>query len=114
MSTWFETHGLSPELQEKLLVSVLSIAVLWALHRLVLGIAYRRVTDAWGRYRWRKAVTYVTLAVGIIVVGRTWVAGVQTLATFFGLLSAGLAIALKDPVENLAAWAESVWRRPFE
>jgi small-conductance mechanosensitive channel len=114
MSTWFDTHGLSPELQEKLLVSVLSIAVLWALHRLVLGIAYRRVTDAWGRYRWRKAVTYVTLAVGIIVVGRTWVAGVQTLATFFGLLSAGLAIALKDPVANLAAWAYIVWRRPFE
>jgi len=80
----------------------------------VLGIAYRRVTDAWGRYRWRKAVTYVTLAVGIIVVGRTWVAGVQTLATFFGLLSAGLAIALKDPVANLAAWAYIVWRRPFE
>jgi small-conductance mechanosensitive channel len=114
MSNWFETHGLSSELEEKLLVSALSIAVLWGLHRLVLGIAYRRVTDAWGRYRWRKAVTYVTLAVGIIVVGRTWVAGVQTLATFFGLLTAGLAIALKDPVANLAAWAYIVWRRPFE
>src|SRR5437773_10397896 len=34
----------------------------------------------------------------------------QTLVTFFGLLSAGLAIALKDPVANLAAWAYIVWR----
>jgi small-conductance mechanosensitive channel len=38
----------------------------------------------------------------------------QTLATFFGLLSAGLAIALKEPVANLAAWGFIVWARPFE
>jgi len=39
---------------------------------------------------------------------------VQALATFFGLLSAGLAIALKEPVSNLAGWAFIIWRGPFE
>jgi small-conductance mechanosensitive channel len=38
----------------------------------------------------------------------------QALATFFGLLSAGLAIALKDPIADLAAWGYIMWRRPFE
>jgi len=114
MTDWLQAHGVSPALQGKLLLTVLTIGVLWALHRIVLGLAYRGVTDPWSRYRWRKGVTYVTLAVGIIVVGRTWVPGMQTLATFFGLLSAGLAIALKDPVSNLAAWAFIVWARPFE
>jgi small-conductance mechanosensitive channel len=47
-------------------------------------------------------------------VGRTWFVGIQALVTFFGLLSAGLAIALKDPVLNLAGWVFIVWRRPFE
>ncbi|PYO60227.1 MAG: mechanosensitive ion channel protein MscS [Gemmatimonadetes bacterium] len=114
MSEWLQAHGLSPELETKLLISAISIAVLWALHRIVLSLAYRRVTDPWARYRWRKVVTYATLAVGIVVVGRTWFAGMQTLVTFFGLLSAGLAIALKDPVANLAAWAYIVWRHPFD
>ena len=114
MSDWLQAHGVSPELQTKLLVSAIAIALLWAAHRIVLGLAYRRVTDPWARYRWRKVVTYVTLALGVIVVGRTWFVGMQTLATFFGLLSAGLAIALKDPVANFAAWAYIMWRRPFE
>src|SRR2546428_8475632 len=114
MSDWLQAHGLSPELETKLLISAISVAGLWALHRIVLSLAYRRVTDPWARYRWRKVVTYATLTVGIIVVGRTWFAGMQTLVTFFGLLSAGLAIALKDPVANLAAWAYIVWRHPFE
>src|SRR3989449_9516506 len=114
MSDWLQAHGLSPELETKLLISAISIAALWALHRIVLGLAYRSVTDPWARYRWRKVVTYATLTVGIIIVGRTWFVGMQTLVTFFGLLSAGLAIALKDPVANLAAWAYIVWRHPFD
>jgi len=77
-------------------------------------LVYRRVHDPWSRYRWRKSLTYVFMVAGIIIVGRMWFAGVQALATFFGLLSAGLAIALKEPVSNLAGWAFIMWRRPFE
>jgi small-conductance mechanosensitive channel len=114
LSDWLQAHGVSPDLQGKLFLTAISIAVLWATHRIVLGLAYRNVTDPWSRYRWRKGVTYATLAVGIVLIGRTWIPGVQTLATFFGLLSAGVAIALKDPLANLAAWAYIVWARPFE
>jgi small-conductance mechanosensitive channel len=114
MTQWLQVHELNPDLEGRLLATGITIVVLWALHRLTLTFAYHRVTDAWGRYRWRKAVTYITLALGIILVGRLWVAGMQTVVTFFGLLSAGLAIALKDPVSNLAAWAFIVWARPFE
>jgi small-conductance mechanosensitive channel len=114
MPDWLHAHGISPELQGKLLLTVLVIAALWVTHRIVLGLAYRGVTDPWSRYRWRKAVTYAVLTVGVILVGRTWFVGMQTLATFFGLLSAGLAIALKDPIADLAAWAFIVWARPFE
>src|SRR6266480_4895660 len=114
MTDWLQAHGLSPELQTKLLLTAITIVALWAVHRIVLGLAYRRATDPWTRYRWRKGVTYVTLGVGIVLVGHTWVAGMQSVVTFFGLLSAGLAISHKDPVANLAAWAYIMWRRPFE
>jgi small-conductance mechanosensitive channel len=35
-------------------------------------------------------------------------------ATYFGLVSAGLAIALKDPITNIVAWGFVLWRKPFE
>ena len=115
MIDWLQTRlGMSPEFQGKLLSTLLTIFGLWLLDRIVLTVVYRRVTDPWSRYRWRKSLNYVALAVGIILIGRTWFVGIQTLATFLGLLSAGLAIALKDPVTNLAGWVFIMWRRPFE
>ena len=114
MTDWLQAHGLSPQLESKLLFTAITIAVLWALHRIVLALAYRGVTDPWARYRWRKVVTYIALTVGVLMIGRTWIPGLQTLATFLGLLTAGIAIALKDPLSNFAAWAFIVWDRPFE
>src|SRR5213593_825038 len=115
MTDWLQTRlGISTELQMRLLATVATIVGLWLVHRIVLGLVYRRVRDPWGRYRWRKGLTYVLVAAGFVIVGRMWFAGVQALATFLGLLSAGLAIALKDPVANFAGWAFIIWRRPFE
>lgn len=115
MSAWLQAKfGLSLALQSRLLATLVIIGGLWLLRRLVLTLVYRRVMDPWTRYRWRKTTTYVALGVGLILVGRTWVEGMQAVATFLGLLSAGLAIALKDPVANLAGWVFIVWRRPFD
>ena len=115
VSDWLQQHiGLSPALQMHLLVSVVVIAGLWLVQRLVLALVYRRVTDPWTRYRWRKTTTYVFILAGILVVGREWLEGFKALATFLGLVSAGIAIALKDPLVNLAGWSYIVWRRPFD
>jgi small-conductance mechanosensitive channel len=115
VSDWLQQHlGLSPGLQTHLLVSVVVIAGLWLLQRIVLALVYRRIIDPRTRYRWRKTTTYVFIVAGILVVGREWLEGFKTLATFLGLVSAGIAIALKDPLVNLAGWAYIVGRRPFD
>jgi small-conductance mechanosensitive channel len=54
------------------------------------------------------------VAIGVVVVSRIWFAGLGAVTTYLGLLSAGLAIALKDLVADLAGWAFILWRRPFE
>src|SRR3989454_4164521 len=51
-------------------------------------------------YRWRKTITYLTLAIGVLVIGREWLEGFKSLATFLGLVSAGIAIALKRSEER--------------
>ena len=116
MIDWLQSHlGMSPQLQTRLLVTVGTIVGLWLVRHFVLGFVYRRVRDPWGRYRWRKVLTYVLVTVGVVTVGGVWFSGgVGELLRFVGILSAGLAIALKEPLSNIAGWAFIIWRRPFE
>lgn len=105
--------GLPPDLQSKVLGSILVFVFIWLLQQLAHAILTRRIKDVKNLYHWNKVSSYIIAVVGLIVVGRIWFAGVTALATFFGLLSAGVAIALRDPLVNLAGWAFILWRRPF-
>jgi len=66
------------------------------------------------RYQWQKTTTYIVFILGIIIIGRVWFKGVQSIATYLGLLSAGVAIALKDPLTNITGWLFILWRAPLE
>jgi len=101
-------------MQLKILSSVVIVVLLWLTRKVVLKIAWKRTEDVQARYRWGKSSAYVAAIIGIFLVGRIWFSGIQSLATFLGLMSAGLAIALKDAVANVAGWAFILWRRPFE
>jgi len=97
-----------------IITSVVLILVLWLVNRILLRIIEKRVQDLRSKFNWKKTVTYITVSIGFIVVGRVWFEGVQSLATFLGLLSAGIAIALKDIFANLAGWIFILARKPFE
>jgi small-conductance mechanosensitive channel len=79
----------------------------------ILRIIWKKTEDVPFRYRWQKTITYVTVIIGFFLVARVWFAGIQSLATFIGLITAGLAIALKDLVASFAGWIFILWRRPF-
>jgi len=49
----------------------------------------------------------------VVLVGLVVFKGFNGVATFLGILSAGLAISLRDPLVNLAGWMLIIWRRPF-
>lgn len=115
LSEWMpRVTELSPQLQANLLTSIGIILFLWLFRAVAIRIVYRRIEDMRGRYRWRKTLTYITVVFGILLVGRVWFQGIQSVATFLGLLSAGLAIALKDMIADIAGWIFIVWRRPFD
>ncbi len=108
-----KTAGLSFELQIKILTSITVILFLWLIRTLSLKIVWRQTEDVRTRYIWRKTLTYIAAAFGIILVSLVWYTGFQSIATFLGLVSAGIAIALKDPITNVAAWVFIIVRRPF-
>jgi len=100
--------------QQNLLKSIAVILVLMGLRWVILLVVRRRTTDVRTRYYWRKTVTYIVGVLALFLIGRVWFSGgFSSIATFLGLIGAGIAIALKDPLTNLAGWAFILWRRPF-
>lgn len=97
----------------RLITSALVILALFILRLVIVRIVTQQSDDARVRYNWRKGTTYILFLLGFLILGRTWLSGFASLTTYFGLLSAGLAIALRDPIVNLVAWAFIMWRRPF-
>lgn len=96
-----------------LLETILIIVTLVAIHFAINVIVRRQTEDDSLRYKWRKNLAYFLSFIGFLLIGRIWFEGMASVATFFGLLSAGLAIALRDPVTDMAGWLFLVWRKPF-
>lgn len=105
--------GLSPDVQIKIFASLVIALVLWILYSLIIKIVWRRTENIRTRYSWRKTSGYVVIVLGVFLVGRLWFSGFQSIVTYLGLLSAGIAIALKDVVSNFAGWLFIISRRPF-
>lgn len=113
-SHWIEgTLGISPPFQGKVFASIAIIILLWLMRELFLKIVLKRKTDPRVRYQWHKFSTYIASILGAVLIGREWFEGFETISTFLGLFSAGLAISLKDPLMNIAGWVFMMWSRPY-
>ena len=111
---WIQANlDLTPLVQTKIFTSAVAILLLILVRRIVLLFVYRRAKDIGIRYRWRKTSSYIAFGIGVVIVGSVWFRGFQSLTTYLGLVSAGIAIALQTPLVNLAGWFFILWRRPF-
>ncbi len=106
--------GIDPAAQRKLFISFGIVVSLWVIHRLLLSNVVQRIKTADRRYQWKKALGYTFTTIGILSISLVWIEGIQSAATYLGLVSAGLAIALKDPITDIVAWIFILWRKPFE
>lgn len=111
---WIEENtGISAEILENLLLSVAVVLVLWLLSHIFLKIIFKNQLDLRRQYWWRKVTNYTVMLLGFLLLANIWFKGFQPIATFLGLLSAGLVLALKEPVLNMAGWLLIIWKRPF-
>lgn len=104
----------SPVLAVQIVETIVIILVLWGIRIFAVRILQRNVETKKTVYKWRKNITYITFFIGALILGQVWFAALGQLGTFLGLLSAGIAIALKDPVTDIAAWLFLIWRKPFD
>ena len=105
--------GISSQFQHKLLVSLLLLLLVILLVRLLHRIIDRKVKDVKKHYYWKRTSTYACSVLGIVLIGSVWIKGIQSLATFFGLVSAGVAVSLRDIISNFAGWLFIIWRHPL-
>ena len=106
--------GLSPDLQYKIIVSVIVIIVILIIQRLLKKLFIHRIVDLKVRYQWQKISLYLAVFLIIISLSNVWLELFGSMGTFLGLLSAGIAIALKDPLVNMVSWAFILIRQPFK
>lgn len=104
----------SPSLTVQIVETLVIILVLWGIRIFAVRLLQRNVETKKTVYKWRKNITYITFFIGALILGQVWFAALGQLGTFLGLLSAGIAIALKDPVTDIAAWLFLMWRKPFD
>ncbi len=105
---------LGKTVQDKILISIAIVMIIWVVKRVILKIVNRRIKDVHVRYGWRKGLNYTGTALTILFVGLEWIDGMKSFATYFGLLSAGVSIALKDPILNFAGWLFIITQQPFK
>ncbi len=114
ISLFHKAMEVNPQMQVNFFISIFAVFVLWIVEKIILKIISKQITDSRSLYHWRKTIGFSTFVIGIFVVGRIWFAGLHSIATFLGLLAAGLAVALKDPIVNLAGWGFILGRSLFK
>ena len=105
--------GISADTFANLVLTLVAL-VAYSVTRTVLSRIYnKRIDEVGRRYVASKTTTYLLGFILLIVLVRIWFnAGTGTLA-YLGILSAGVAVALQDPLVNLAGWLFIIFRKPF-
>ena len=109
----YETTGITGRIQNEILTTIIIILFLWVIRLVILKLVWRNTHDVKLRYKWNRALSIIIPFIGIILVGAIWVPAFKQFGAFLGIITAGLAIALKDPITNLAGWLFIIFRKPF-
>lgn len=99
--------------QHKIFVSVAILILLSIMRYLVLRVVWKQTKNVKIRYNWKRSISLFFPLVGLLLIGAVWLPAFTQFGAFLGLFTAGLAIALKDPLTNLAGWFFIVIRKPF-
>ena len=101
-------------IQAKIIATVLAIILIIFLRRTIINLFIKRIDNDKTRYNWKRVIGYMSFIFSIIIIGQIWLDGIGTIVTYIGLVSAGIAIALKDPLTNVAGWIFILWKKPLE
>lgn len=98
----------------KLLWSFFIIVLIIIISRILKNILYKRILENKRYYQIKQYINYISGSIIVLCVLFIWLDSVSNLTTYLGLLSAGIAIALKEIFTNIAGWFFIEFRKPFD
>lgn len=114
LAEWFNSFlGIPPSVLVRLAETVGLLLLYVVVQRLLRWLIDRRVPEAHRKFLLRKAVGFVLGLLTVLLLVVIWLGGLSEIATYIGVVSAGIAIALRDPLVNLAGWLFLSIRHPF-
>ena len=115
MTEWLQnTIGISPEVQVNILISIIIVFGIVFIRYLLVKLVIHNMEDLNLRYQWRKFSLYIAVFIIVLFLASNWLGLIGSVGTFLGLMTAGIAIALKDPIVNIVAWFFILVRQPFK
>lgn len=105
--------GIPASVQYKILISLVVIICSGIARFIILKLVWRQTDEARIRYAWKTSVSYTLSFLATVIIASVWINAIDEVGEFLGLLAAGLAIALKEPLTNIAGWLFLVLRKPF-
>ncbi len=105
--------GIHPTVQAQLFNTITLILVLWIIRIVISKTIIERLEDYKDRYFWTKSLRTTTLIIALLILSRIWFGIFESIGTFLGLLTAGLAIAFKDLLVNIGGWLFIITRKPL-
>lgn len=87
---------------QQLFTTLLAITVIYLIFMVLDRIFRKRITDDRTKYTTTKVLFVIEIFLMLIIVAVIWVRNPQNLVVFFGIVGAGIAIALQDVFKNFA------------
>jgi small-conductance mechanosensitive channel len=103
---------LSDPLYTKIITVVLILLFAYILRGIIVRIIHKNMKDMKAFYKTKQLINYVYIVFVVIMLFSFWNKS-SSLSTYFGLASAGIAIALSDLLINMAAWLFIIIKKPF-
>jgi len=115
MTEWIQkTLGISPDIQTNIIISLIIFFGIIFIRFLLVKLVIHKIDDLNQRYQWRKFSLYISVFIILLFLAFNWLGLIGSVGTFLGLMTAGIAIALKDPIVNMVAWLFILIRQPFK
>ena len=105
--------GINYATQHKFFISIVILFVIWIIRLLIQQLVWKQTKNVKARYNWKRSLSISFSLVSMILIGAVWLPAFEQFGAFLGLFTAGLAIALKDPLTNVAGWFFIMFRKPF-
>ncbi|MCB0666050.1 MAG: mechanosensitive ion channel [Saprospiraceae bacterium] len=114
-SQWVsDTFSIGQSLQYRIILTLGLILLLYLGRKVLLSFFRKRLHDVKTRYSWEKSSMYFSYVLFILIIIPVWFRDLHAFGTFFGLMAAGLAIVLKEPILNFFGWVYIIIKKPFD